>query len=279
MMIKRIVVPIDFSEYSEYALEVASKIAKLLDGELIVVHLLGIDKVYLPDSESVLIYDNELHLKLIKKKFQEFLKKPWLKNVKLTHFIQNYKNFTELNAIAEDFICDLIVMGSHGNTGFKNTFVGSNTENIVRTSRIPVLVIKNRVKDFKIERVVFASDFSRDYLPAFKKLLEWLRPFDAELQLLHVNTSENFMRRTEIEEKIFKFLLQAEIEDISIYDKVAYYDDDSVEEGIFSFSYKYEADIITIPTHGRRGLAHFFIKSLGEDLMNHSEIPILTIKI
>lgn len=278
-MIKRIAVPVDFSEYSEYALEVASKIAKLLNGELIVVHLLGMDKVYLPDSESVLIYDNELHLKLIKNKFKEFLKKPWLKNIKVTHFIQNYKNFTELNAIAEDFICDLIVMGSHGNTGFKNTFVGSNTEKIVRTSRLPVLVIKNRVMDFKVERVVFASDFSRDYLPAFKKLLEWLRPFDAELQLLHVNTSEHFMKRTEIEEKVFKFLLQAEIEDISIYDKVAYYDDDSVEEGIFSFSYKYEADIITIPTHGRRGLAHFFIKSLGEDLMNHSEIPILTIKI
>lgn len=278
-MIKRIAVPVDFSEYSEYALEVASKIAKLLNGELIVVHLLGMDKVYLPDSESVLIYDNELHLKLIKNKFKEFLKKPWLKNIKVTHFIQNYKNFTELNAIAEDFICDLIVMGSHGNTGFRNTFVGSNTEKIVRTSRLPVLVIKNRVMDFKVERVVFASDFSRDYLPAFKKLLEWLRPFDAELQLLHVNTSEHFMKRTEIEEKVFKFLLQAEIEDISIYDKVAYYDDDSVEEGIFSFSYKYEADIITIPTHGRRGLAHFFIKSLGEDLMNHSEIPILTIKI
>ena len=278
-MIKRIAVPIDFSEYSEYALEVASKIAKLLDGELIVVHLLGMDKVHLPDSESALVYDNELHLKLVKNKFKEFLKKPWLKNIKLTHFIQNYKNFTELNAIAEDFICDLIVMGSHGNTGFKNTFVGSNTEKIVRTSRIPVLVIKNREKDFKIEKVVFASDFSRDYLPAFKKLLEWLRPFDAELQLLHVNTSENFMRRTEIEEKIFKFLLQAEIEDISLYDKVAYYDDDSIEEGIFSYSYKYEADIITIPTHGRRGLAHFFIKSLGEDLMNHSETPVLTIKI
>jgi nucleotide-binding universal stress UspA family protein len=278
-MIKRIAVAVDFSEYSEYALEVASKIAKLLDGELIVIHLLGMDKVHLPDSESVLVYDNELHLKLVKNKFKEFLKKPWLKNVKLTHFTQNYKNFTELNAIAEDFICDLIVMGSHGNTGFKNTFVGSNTEKIVRTSRIPVLVIKNREKDFKIEKVVFASDFSRDYLPAFKKLLEWLRPFDAELQLLHVNTSENFMRRTEIEEKIFKFLLQAEIEDISLYDKVAYYDDDSIEEGIFSFSYKYEADIITIPTHGRRGLAHFFIKSLGEDLMNHSETPVLTIKI
>lgn len=278
-MIKRIAVPVDFSEYSEYALEVASKIAKLLNGELIVVHLLGMDKVYLPDSESVLVYDNELHLKLIKNKFKEFLKKPWLKNIKVTHFIQNYKNFTELNAIAEDFICDLIVMGSHGNTGFRNTFVGSNTEKIVRTSRLPVLVIKNRVMDFKVERVVFASDFSRDYLPAFKKLLEWLRPFDAELQLLHVNTSEHFMKRTEIEEKVFKFLLQAEIEDISIYDKVAYYDDDSVEEGIFSFSYKYEADIITIPTHGRRGLAHFFIKSLGEDLMNHSETPILTIKI
>lgn len=278
-MIHRIIVPVDFSEYSSYALEVASKIARDLNGELIVIHLLGIDKVYMPDSESVMVYDNELHLKLVKTKFRKFLKKPWLEDIKLTHYIQNYKNFTELNAIAEDFICDLIVMGSHGNTGFQSTFVGSNTEKIVRTSRIPVLVIKNRNKDFKIERVVFACDFSRDYLPAFQKLLMWLRPFDAELQLLHVNTSKNFMRRTEIEEKVFKFLLQAEIEDISIYDKVAYYDDDSVEEGIFTFSYKYEADIIAIPTHGRRGLAHFFIKSLGEDVMNHAEVPILTIKI
>ena len=278
-MIKRIAVPVDFSEYSEYALEVASKIARLLEGELIVVHLLGIDKVYFPETESVMVYDQELHLKLMKEKFKKFLQKPWLKDIKLTHFIQNYKNFTELNAIAEDFICDLIVMGSHGNTGIQNTFVGSNTEKIVRTSRIPVLIIKNRAIDFKVERVVFACDFSQDYLPAFKKLLEWIRPFDAELQLLHINTSNNFMRRTEIEEKVFKFLLQAEIEDISLYEKVAYYDDESVEAGIFSFSFKYEADIITIPTHGRRGLAHFFIKSLGEDLMNHSDIPILTIKI
>ena len=278
-MTHRIIVPVDFSEFSEYALEVAANLARTLNAEILVVHLMAMDKIHLNSSESVLVYDSEIHLKLIKSKFELFLKKPYLSGIKYSHIIQEYKNFTELNAIAEDFICDMVVMGSHGSSGLREMFIGSNTEKIVRTSQIPVLVIKNRTENFVVDKVVFACNFSMEFLPSFKKLLIWLEPFSAKLQLLHVNTPDNFSRRSELEEKIFKFLLQAEVEDISIFDTVAYYDDATVEDGIFSYCYKYEADLVAIPTHGRVGLSHYFNRSIGEHLVNHSDIPILTLKI
>ena len=51
---------------------------------------------------------------------------------------------------------------------------------------------------------------------------------------------------------------------------------DVLEDG---FIEKVKADIIGIPTHGRKGLAHFFSGSISEDIVNHSKLPVLTVKI
>jgi nucleotide-binding universal stress UspA family protein len=74
-------------------------------------------------------------------------------------------------------------------------------------------------------------------------------------------------------------LTQAADGNIDLYDSIQYYCDKTIEEGIFSFSSDYNTDVIAIPTHGRRGLAHFFAGSIGEELVNHSDIPVLTFKI
>ena len=52
-------------------------------------------------------------------------------------------SFEQINAASTDLGADLIVMGSHGASGIKEMFVGSNAEKVVRTSEVPVLVIKN----------------------------------------------------------------------------------------------------------------------------------------
>ena len=53
-------------------------------------------------------------------------------------------------------------MGSHGISGFKEMFIGSNTEKVVRTANVPVLVIKNEHENFDINNFVFATDFSEN---------------------------------------------------------------------------------------------------------------------
>jgi nucleotide-binding universal stress UspA family protein len=74
--------------------------------------------------------------------------------------------------------------------------------------------------------------------------------------------------------KISKFLDAA-----GVGVEVEIYNDYTVEKGVLNFSDKVSADLIGIPTHGRRGLSHFFMGSIGEDIANHSEAPVMTFKI
>jgi len=158
-------------------------------------------------------------------------------------------------------------------------FVGSNTEKVVRTASVPVLVIKHRRINFNINKMVFACDFSKEFIPAFEKARELADMFGSDLKLVYVNTPDRFLRSSEMEAKAFEFLAAAGHDAINMYDDIKYYSDTTVEDGIFNFSSNYNADAIAVPTHGRRGLAHFFTGSIGEEMVNHSEIPVITFKI
>jgi nucleotide-binding universal stress UspA family protein len=276
---KKILVPVDFSEHSEYAMEVAAQLAKKYGAEIVTLHMMGLSETIITKDDSQEALEAIYYMKLTEKRFREFLDRDYLKGIKITSTVQNYKIFNEMDDLVKEHEADLIVMGSHGSSGVREVFVGSNTEKVVRTSSVPVLVIKNRIMNFTVNKMVFASDFSPEYIPAFKKVKELAKMFDSSFQWLYINTPERFMRSSEMTERAFKFLTQAEDGDIDLHDSIQYYCDKTIEEGIFTFSSDYNTDVIAIPTRGRRGLAHFFAGSLGEELVNHSDIPIITFKI
>ena len=276
---KKILVPVDFSKHSEYALEVAAELAKKYDAEIVTIHMMGLAQNIVNKEDSQGVLEAMYHMKLAKKQFEDFLDKDYLKGIKIQSTVQNYKIFNELDAVAKEHKVDLIVMGSHGSSGMREVFVGSNTEKVVRTSSVPVLIIKNRIMNFNVEKMVFACDFSLDFVPAFKKAREMAETFNSTLQLVYINTPERFKSSSEMEERAFAFLTKSEDDAINLYDEIKYYCDTTVEDGIFSFSNNYNANVIAIPTHGRRGLAHFFTGSIGEELVNHSDIPVLTFKV
>ncbi len=89
------------------------------------------------------------------------------------------------------------------------------------------------------------------------------------------------MRRTrEIEKRILSFLESVgESNPFETLNKVIQYNEYSVEAGIFGYSQVSNADIIALPTQGRQGLAHFFSGSIGEDVVNHSDLPVMTFKV
>lgn len=276
---KKIVVPVDFSKYSEYALEVAASIAKDQNSEIIVVHMMGLKEPILTRDEEREVFNALHYMKLAGKRFKEFLDKPYLKGIKVTDTVKNDKNFGQLDEIAKEYGAGLIVMGSHGLSGFRDIFVGSNTEKVVRTSEIPVLVIKSRIHNFSFKNAIFASDFKDDYLGTFQKTRNFLSQFGANLRPLFVNMPERFMSSREMEAMASEFLLNAGVKDSNVYENVDFYDDYSLEGGIYHYCEEKEIDLIVIPTHGRKGLAHFFYGSVGENIANNAVIPVLTIKI
>jgi nucleotide-binding universal stress UspA family protein len=166
-------------------------------------------------------------------------------------------------------------MGSHGASGFKEMFIGSNAEKVVRSSEVPVLIIKNEIENFKINKFVFASDFSDEIKGPFEKVVAFANAFDAELNLVMINTPNSFKSTLVSQDIMNKFLAG-----FSIKKHVTHiFNDANVEKGILNFAKSIDADLIGMCTHGRKGLSHFFNGSISEDLVNHALKPVVTFKI
>ncbi len=273
---KRILVPTDFSKNAEYALKVAAQIAKKNDGEIFLVHMLE-----LPTSgNDALSTAHEMpELMLFKnvaiKKLDSIMDSDYLENVKISKMIQFEMAFDGIvkNATAHD--ADLIVMGSHGASGFQEMFIGSNTEKVVRNSEIPVLVIKRDEENFNADKFVFASDFSDEAKKPFEKAFSFAKGFGAHLHLVNINTPNNFKSTKVAQQIMTDFLAGTDTSNITTH----IYNDVNVEKGILHFAKSIDADIIGMSTHGRKGLSHFFNGSISEDLVNHAKRPVITFKI
>lgn len=185
--------------------------------------------------------------------------------------------FAEVNAVALKHHADLVVMGSHGVNGVKELVIGSNTERVVRSSNIPVLVVKNELESVDFKHVVFACDFSKESIKAYINAFKIFN--GAKITIVYVNLpNDRFRSSDEIEQSAKDFFMTADghLEQMQNFHCISDY---TPEKGILDFSKKIEADIIAIPTHGRKGIAHFLEGSIGEDIANHASLPVITFKV
>ncbi|MCM4157868.1 universal stress protein [Gramella sp. AN32] len=276
---KTILVPVDFSNHSEYALEVAASIAKKQNAEIVVVHMMGLPDSFLTKNEKQEVFNAIYFMKLTQQRFEKFLKKDYLEGIDVLQAVKTHKVFSEINEVASEYGADLIVMGSHGTTGVEEVFLGSNTEKVIRTADIPVLVIKKRTKNFNITKAVFVTDFSLETLHPYKSARNFFRLFNIQPQILFINIPEKFMSTQEMTMKASNFLIDIGMGDKKIKDNIVFYTDYTAENGILNYCKEAQIDAIAIPTHGRKGFNHFFYGSMGEDIANHAHIPVVTFKI
>lgn len=276
---KKIIVPIDFSAHSDYALEAASILAKRHNAQILALHMLEISDSLLINSDNEQNAKAVFFLKLAEQKFDSFLDKDYLKGLDVVPIVKHFKVFSEVSQVAEEHSADLIVMGSHGTSGFSEIFVGSNTEKVVRHSDVPVLIIKSRPGQLDYKTIIFASDFSEEAVKPYINASKMFLNFGAETHLLYVNVpGEGFKSTSEMETTMTNFLQKAD-GNLNRLNAVHYVSDTSVEKGILNFAKKINADLIAIPTHGRTGLSHFFQGSISEDVANHADLPVMTFKI
>ena len=273
---KKILVPTDFSDHAYYALKVAAEIARKNNGEIILLHMLELpgqagDAIGVGhELPEIMLFKNAAINKL-----EDLMDDDCLEGLKVSEIVQFELAFDGIMKISEKNGVDLIVMGSHGASGFKEMFIGSNAEKVVRNSNIPVLIIKKEQSTFNVERFVFAADFSDEVKKPFSKVVEAANKFDAELNLVMINTPNSFKSTLVAQEIMDKFVAQFQVNKYSTH----IFNDANVEKGILNFANSIDADLIGMCTHGRKGLSHFFNGSISEDLVNHAVKPVLTFKI
>ncbi|SNR14510.1 universal stress protein [Tenacibaculum jejuense] len=276
---KKIIVPVDFSLHSENALRTAASFAKQFKSEIVAVHMLELSNALISVSSSYINEQAVFQIKLARQKFDEFLDKPYLSDITVSTLIQPYKDFSSFHDLKGQEDADLIIMSSQGATGFKEMFLGSNSEVVVRNSTIPVLVIKGLPITEPFKKVVFACDFSNDFVEPYKQAKEILSVFKCEIELVHVNTpGAKFKTTKEKKERIDSFLYNVG-ESFENKPKIVEVSDYKIEDGILEYAQTNQSDLIIMPTHGKHGIEHFLDGSIAEDIVNHAALPVLTIKI
>lgn len=154
MQMKKILVPIDFSPATDDVINYAVFFAKQCNGELELFHVSEVADVY---AETPLAYSDkeffERHAANLKEEIEALLSSYSAKiakeGVKSMMGYVSGNPFVEIIKKAKDDAFDLIVIGSHGRSGLEYVFMGSVSEQVVRNSPCPVLIVKKRGFKFK----------------------------------------------------------------------------------------------------------------------------------
>ena len=274
---KRIIVPTDFSDCAMSALKVATQIADKAKSVIYLVHTYELP-VYGFTSGHVM-YDGE-HIGKIKEEINnELTKIAQLDFVKKHEVVKLLLPDFSLDHIVDHEVlkdADLIVMGTHGASGWSEDLIGSNTERIIRKAKCPVLAIREDFGDnFSPSNIVFASSFFGEVYDRFPVIKSFIDLFGAKIHLLRVNTPSDFMTTPLSERVINEFKEEFDLADSTIN----IFNDQSVEDGVINFANRVNADLIAMETHGRIGVNHMINGSITEDIANHARIPILSFRI
>ncbi len=294
MMPKNILVPIDFSDFSDKALDYALKLAENFQSNITILH-------------AIVLFQDDVGEEQRLQEYEDWLKRRE-KNIRL-QMLKNHKKAQEKGLQVESVILrgvnaadvileylenhshDLIIMGTHGRTGLKHILLGSISEKVVRLAPIPVLTIHRSMKDFRINKILVPIDFSLPSKEAADSAIRLARFFEASLDFIHV-----------IEQDIHPSFYASGIDSIFQIDKGLQdrvienmHDfladqlpqniptDYIVSEGkahkeIVEWAKEHETDLIVIATHGLSGLDYVLLGSTTEKVVRWATCPVLTVK-
>jgi nucleotide-binding universal stress UspA family protein len=149
--IRRILVPVDFSEAALGVLEYALEIARDRGAEVTLLHVVGVpvapfDPAYGVAADPKMLLDLQSGAE---KGLAEMVER--FPGTEIRTQVHTGSPSREIVREAKEWNADLVVIGTHGRTGLRHVFLGSVAENVVRLAPCPVLTL--RLKGFEIEKV------------------------------------------------------------------------------------------------------------------------------
>src|SRR5512138_2959823 len=179
MEIARLLCPVDFSETSSHAVDLAALLACHHKARLTALHVVAATEEP-PLDESL---DDR------RREVVAFLAPAADKHIPLDIVVEVGQPARHILECAAALPADLIVMGTHGKSGFEHLVLGSVTEKVLRKARCPVLTVPPRATTswrLPFERVLCPVDFSGSSTVAVRAALSLSKESGAHVTLLHV---------------------------------------------------------------------------------------------
>ena len=274
--ISRILVPTDFSETGKLAVEHAAYMAQLYNAELFLVHLIEVP-VLLPNvyEASVMMHDIDDVEKTVSEQIEAMSLKIMNKyDIKVKSIVETGYVASGISEIAKNMKCDIIVMGTHGASGFEEYFIGSNAQKTINQAPCPVITIQTHATQKGFRNIVMPidnTDHSRQKVDHVIDLASKYISVVHILGLLNIDEDENKfnIKLDAIEKAIKKAGLPYER-------KIVKGRNIAIEAMKYSEAVK--ADLIVIMTDHESHLNEMLMGALAKQIVNHSLIPVMSIR-
>ena len=304
--IQRILCPVDFSDYSRHALDHAVALARRYESTITVLHVFSTVPVtaYAPGMPGfepiVLTREDRDQLLAELKRFVETESAP---GVPMDAVIREGDTTSEILDQATNMKAELLVMGTHGRSGFEKFLLGSVTEKVLRKAGCPVLTVPRRHPDavpatpVLFQQILCPVDFSDCSMQALNYAMSLAQEADAHLTVLHVMTDElartpdaygaiimndreslaDFRRRCE--DAARQRLKAAVPETVAAYCHV----ETIVASGkpsreVLRIAAEQQSDVIVVGVHGRGAADLMFFGSTTNHVVREATCPVLTIR-
>jgi len=272
-MNKKILIGIDFSDCSLNALEHAITIAQRSSSGITMVWVNHLDY-----SKEIFSIEPKDLINEVEEKFKEIIKKykSKLGREEFNYKIRKGKVYKEICTVADEVDAFIIVIGTHGSTGFEEFWIGSNANRVVSTSRKPIITIRAGVDiDKGLRKIVMPFDstkVTRQKLPMTALLAKF---FNAEVHILGMYTSN----LDDIRYRIRNYVEQAKdyLGENDILYKVEFIETDHITEATIEYANKVNANLISIMTEQETKTSNLWLGPYASQMVNHSPVPVLSI--
>lgn len=278
--IRRILIPTDFSETADLALAHAVKMAHLLDSEITLLHVVSTFafRVNLPEVDM----DESQNAKLsgaigakLKRIAEEIQTK---EGVRITTMVTSGRIREEVVRIADEIDADLIIIGTHGVSGLREFFMGSNAFRIVSEAGCPVLSVQESGHAVGFRNIVVPIDNSFHSREKLGLSIKMARLYGAQLHICGLRSHDHDddeinakfrMKMKQVED----FLKEKEVE----YSTTTLFCT-NIAKATMDFSTEKNADLIVIMNEQEINTTGFFMGPYAQQIVNHSTIPVLSIR-
>ncbi len=275
-MSKKIVVGVDFSDCSMNALEHAVIIARKAKAGITMVwanHLDYSKEIFSVEPDNIQSEVQERFVKLVERYSPQLAA-----GTRIDYRMEKGKVYKVICHVAKEVDAFLLIVGTHGSSGFEEFWIGSNANRIVSASKLPIITIRAGADSNKILKTIVmpldSTKITRQKLPITALLAKY---FDAEIHILGVYTSTV----DNIRYRIKNYVAQSEtyLKENGIRYRTVYLDASNITDTVLDYAKKVNANLISIMTEQETTTANLWIGPYAAQMVNHSPIPVLSVHI
>ncbi|MFW2377181.1 MAG: universal stress protein [Cellulophaga baltica] len=275
---KQILVPTDFSENSFNALAYAVAFYKNTACTFYIMNIGALSESGIATNGFALnnnAIDLPSKMALLEEKIQEISKNNTSK-LHLFYGLQEFGNFIDIirKTIVEKKI-DLIVMGTKGTSTLKNTFIGSNTEDVITKVAANLLIVPKKCKFQPLHKIVFPTNFNNFYsFDILQSLTEILRISNGVLEVMSVMVTEKLNSSQEKNKNYLHEYLDEVFED-----RYHFYSEKNknVKDAIEDFTITHAIDMTIMAAKNLNYLQQLLFNSTIKRISKHTKIPVFVL--